>query len=116
MDFEMRQRFEYKDGNSNKFWEIEQSGQSVTTWWGRIGTAGQSKVKDCSTPAKAKIELEKLIAENAPKEIRLSKGRKMPASDCRRAETRGCRCRIYRGAVFYQHLSFSRSLSCDQAW
>jgi predicted DNA-binding WGR domain protein/cell wall assembly regulator SMI1 len=63
----MRQRFEYKEGNSNKFWEIEQSAQSVTTWWGRIGTAGQSKIKDCGTAAKAKAEVEKLIAEKAGK-------------------------------------------------
>jgi DNA ligase-1 len=37
--------FEFVEGNSSKFWEVSQSGNSMTTRWGRIGSAGQSKTK-----------------------------------------------------------------------
>jgi len=37
--------FEFVEGNSSKFWEVTQSGNTMTTRWGRIGSAGQSKVK-----------------------------------------------------------------------
>jgi predicted DNA-binding WGR domain protein len=33
------------EGNSNKFWEISQAGNAMTTRWGRIGANGQSKTK-----------------------------------------------------------------------
>jgi len=38
--------FEFVEGNSSKFWEVSQSGDSMTTRWGRIGSAGQSKTKN----------------------------------------------------------------------
>ncbi|HLX61789.1 MAG TPA: DNA ligase, partial [Planctomycetota bacterium] len=37
--------FEFVEGASSKFWEISQSGNAMTTRWGRIGSAGQSKTK-----------------------------------------------------------------------
>jgi len=37
--------FEFVEGNSSKFWEVSQSGNNMTTRWGRIGSAGQSKTK-----------------------------------------------------------------------
>jgi DNA ligase-1 len=37
--------FEYSEGTSNKFWEVSRSGNTMTTRWGRIGAAGQSKTK-----------------------------------------------------------------------
>lgn len=37
--------FEFVEGNSSKFWEVSQSGNAMTTRWGRIGTTGQSKTK-----------------------------------------------------------------------
>lgn len=37
--------FEYVEGSSNKFWEVSQSGNTMNTRWGRIGSAGQSKTK-----------------------------------------------------------------------
>lgn len=37
--------FEFVEGNSNKFWEISQAGNAMTTRWGRIGANGQSKTK-----------------------------------------------------------------------
>ncbi|HTV43406.1 MAG TPA: DNA ligase [Candidatus Sulfotelmatobacter sp.] len=37
--------FEFVEGSSSKFWEVSQSGNNMTTRWGRIGSAGQSKTK-----------------------------------------------------------------------
>lgn len=37
--------FEFVEGSSSKFWEVSQSGNTMTTRWGRIGSAGQSKTK-----------------------------------------------------------------------
>jgi len=60
--------YELSEGNSNKFWEVELSGNSVTTRWGRIGSDGQSKTKAFETEATAKSELEKLIKEKTSKD------------------------------------------------
>ena len=57
----MRRRFVFQEGTANKFWEIELEGTQVTTSWGRLGTAGQSKSKDFGTVAKAQAEYDKLI-------------------------------------------------------
>lgn len=45
--------FEFVGGTSNKFWEISQSTNTVTTRWGRIGSAGQSKTKTFADEAAA---------------------------------------------------------------
>jgi len=37
--------FEFVEGASSKFWEVSQAGNTMTTRWGRIGSAGQSKTK-----------------------------------------------------------------------
>ncbi len=37
--------FEFVEGNSSKFWEVSRAGNTMTTRWGRIGSAGQSKTK-----------------------------------------------------------------------
>ena len=47
-------RFEFSEGSSNKFWEIDLSGASFRVRWGRIGTEGQTQTKDFTSPAKAK--------------------------------------------------------------
>ena len=62
-----KRRFEFQEGSSNKFWEVELSGNSVITKWGRIGTDGQSKTKDFADAAKAKAEYNKLIKEKSAK-------------------------------------------------
>ena len=38
--------FEYKNGNSRKFWRIVKNGTKITTQYGRIGTLGQITTKD----------------------------------------------------------------------
>ena len=62
-----KRHFEFSEGSSSKFWEIELSGNTVTTWWGRIGTTGQSKSKQFADAAKAKAEYDKLVAEKTGK-------------------------------------------------
>lgn len=59
--------FTFQDETSNKFWEVELSGVSVTTRWGRIGADGQSKTKEFSNAEKAKTEYDKLVKEKVGK-------------------------------------------------
>ena len=54
-------RFEFTEGTSNKFWQITVEGTEVTTQWGRIGTDGQTKVKDLGSEEKADKEADKQI-------------------------------------------------------
>lgn len=60
-------RWEFVGGKSNKFWEAELDGATVTTRYGRIGTNGQSIVKKFDSPAKAESHLNRLIAEKVKK-------------------------------------------------
>jgi DNA ligase-1 len=65
-----RRSFEFVEGKSSKFWEVWTSGHELTTRWGRIGTDGQTKTKAFATPAAARAEYDKLIAEKAAKGYR----------------------------------------------
>ena len=60
-------RFEFSEGTSNKFWEIEQDGQDLNIRWGRIGTQGQSQTKGFADEAKATAAMTKLIDEKSGK-------------------------------------------------
>jgi predicted DNA-binding WGR domain protein len=60
-------RYEYVEGNSSKFWEIELDGVSFTTTYGRLGTSGQMSLKEYDSQDKAKKEYDKLIAEKVKK-------------------------------------------------
>lgn len=60
-------RFEFSDGKSNKFWEIQLQGAAHTVNFGRIGTSGQSKTKEFANEDKARASAEKLIAEKTKK-------------------------------------------------
>lgn len=60
-------RFELVDGSSSKFWEIETDGGGVSVRFGKLGTAGQTKVKDHGTPAAAAAETDKLVREKTKK-------------------------------------------------
>src|SRR3954469_22624838 len=60
-------RFEFTEGSSNKFWQVQQQGASLLLQWGKIGTNGQSQTKDFAGDAKAKSEADKLIAEKKKK-------------------------------------------------
>ncbi|MDB4992718.1 MAG: ligase, partial [Myxococcaceae bacterium] len=62
-----KRRFEFVEGGSSKFWEVSVDGSSFTVTFGRIGTAGQTKTKDCDDDADAQAEANKLIAEKTKK-------------------------------------------------
>lgn len=60
-------RFELVEGSSSKFWQIEQDGPKLTIQWGKIGTAGQSQIKDFPSDASATAEHDKLVKEKTKK-------------------------------------------------
>jgi uncharacterized protein (TIGR02996 family) len=62
--------FEFSEGTSNKFWRIEVSGNRTTVTFGKIGTAGQTQIKDHADAAAAQKEHDKLVAEKLKKGYR----------------------------------------------
>jgi cell wall assembly regulator SMI1/predicted DNA-binding WGR domain protein len=60
-------RFEFKEGSSNKFWEVAIAGNTLTVRFGRVGTAGQEKEKKLANAALAQKEQDKLVAEKVAK-------------------------------------------------
>jgi len=73
--------FEFKDGKSNKFWNIALKGKAFTVTFGKIGTAGQSQEKKFSSDAAARTAHDKLVAEKLAKGyVETSAGTAAPAS------------------------------------
>jgi len=60
-------RFELIDGTSSKFWEIGADGARLKIRFGKIGSAGQTKLKVLASAAKAEQEVAKLVAEKTGK-------------------------------------------------
>ncbi|HEY3449025.1 MAG TPA: DUF4132 domain-containing protein [Myxococcales bacterium] len=60
-------RFEFVEGTSSKFWEIEQNGTQLTVRFGRIGSNGQTQLKSFGSDEAAAKEQDKLIAEKTKK-------------------------------------------------
>lgn len=60
-------RFEFKQGSSYKFWEIEVEGNSYTARYGKVGTEGQTQTKKFASADKAAAEAEKKIREKVGK-------------------------------------------------
>jgi predicted DNA-binding WGR domain protein len=58
---------EFEDGNSNKFWRARVEGKTLYVNYGKIGSNGQTQVKDLADPAAAKREYDKLVAEKRKK-------------------------------------------------
>jgi predicted DNA-binding WGR domain protein/ankyrin repeat protein len=67
-------RYELVDGTSSKFWEVQVVGSTLTTRWGRIGTAGQTKAKAFASDALARKERDALVAEKLGKGYRETGG------------------------------------------
>ena len=59
--------FEFKDAKSHKFWEVSVSAKKVNIRYGKVGTDGQTSVKELSTPAEAKAHAEKQAAGKVKK-------------------------------------------------
>jgi predicted DNA-binding WGR domain protein len=60
-------RFEFSEGSSSKFWEIDVQGPQFVVRYGKLGTNGQAQTKDFGTDAKATAEADKLIREKTAK-------------------------------------------------
>ncbi|MFV8754877.1 WGR domain-containing protein [Nannocystaceae bacterium ST9] len=60
-------RFEFEEGKSHKFWEIEVEGAAFTVRYGKVGTEGQVQTKSYKDEAKASAEADKKIAEKTKK-------------------------------------------------
>jgi predicted DNA-binding WGR domain protein len=60
-------RYEFSEGSSNKFWEIKLDGSSFTTTYGKIGTPGQTTLKQWKDAAEAKKEYDKVVHEKTKK-------------------------------------------------
>jgi predicted DNA-binding WGR domain protein len=60
-------RFEFIEGSSSKFWEVEVAGDALTVRYGRIGTQGQTQTKAYASDAKAQAEHDKLVREKTGK-------------------------------------------------
>ncbi len=60
-------RYEFSEGGSSKFWEISLDGASFTTRYGKIGTEGQTTLKEFDADAQARKEHDKLVAEKTKK-------------------------------------------------
>jgi len=60
-------RWEFVSGKSAKFWAAGRDGTAVTSRYGRIGTDGQTTVKEFDSPAKAESYLRRVIAEKEKK-------------------------------------------------
>ncbi|MFG2054642.1 DUF4132 domain-containing protein [Micromonospora sp. NPDC048930] len=60
-------RFDFVSGNAAKFWEVDQTGTTVTVRYGRIGAEGRTQAKELDTAAEAAAHAERLIAEKLRK-------------------------------------------------
>src|SRR5262245_46179610 len=59
--------FEFREGSSDKFWNITLDGKAFTVTFGRRGTAGQSQTKKWASEAEAQKNHDKLIGEKTKK-------------------------------------------------
>jgi predicted DNA-binding WGR domain protein len=62
-----KRRFEFVEGTSSKFWEVWIVGNEVRTAYGKIGTSGQTTIKDEGSAEAATKLYEKLVKEKTKK-------------------------------------------------
>jgi len=58
---------EFEEGTSSKFWRARVDGKTLYVNYGKIGSAGQTQVKQLGDPDAAEAEYEKLIREKRKK-------------------------------------------------
>jgi predicted DNA-binding WGR domain protein len=63
----MKRRFEFAEGTSNKFYEVDVAGNGVSVTFGRIGTSGQTQTKQFGSPAEAQKHADKQITQKLKK-------------------------------------------------
>lgn len=69
------QRYELSEGTSNKFWEVAVTGAELRVRFGKIGSAGQTQIKQLGSPAAAEAAMAKLVAEKVKKGYALAGGK-----------------------------------------
>ena len=62
-----KREFTFQDGKSDKFWNIEVTGESYTVTYGRSGTSGQTQSKSFDDEPAAQSVAAKLVAEKVKK-------------------------------------------------
>ena len=67
--------FEFKDAKSHKFWEVSVSAKKVNIRYGKVGTDGQTSVKELGTPSEAKDHAEKQAAGKVKKGYKEAKAK-----------------------------------------
>src|SRR5687768_3684724 len=72
-------RYEFSEGSSNKFWDINLTDKSFTTTYGKIGSNGQTTIKTFKSSGEAKTEYDRLVAEKVKKGYVLVGGKAKPA-------------------------------------
>jgi len=60
-------RLEYRSDSSQKFWEPRINGNILEVHFGKIGTDGQTHVKEFSSPEEARIEYNNLVCQKLAK-------------------------------------------------
>jgi predicted DNA-binding WGR domain protein len=58
---------EFEEGTSSKFWRARVDGKTLYVNYGKIGSNGQTQVKELSDPATAKAEYDKLVRDKRKK-------------------------------------------------
>jgi predicted DNA-binding WGR domain protein len=58
---------EFEEGNSSKFWRARVEGKTLYVNYGKIGSNGQTQVKDFASPDVATREYDKLVNEKRKK-------------------------------------------------
>lgn len=66
----MKRTFLYQRDGSNKFWDVQVVGYTVTTYWGKIGTKPQSSSTVYDNASKAQFAFLKLISSKLVKGYR----------------------------------------------
>ncbi|OCC27624.1 Uncharacterized protein GNX_3918 [Leptospira interrogans serovar Canicola] len=65
----MNHQLTFKDDKSDKFWNIEVSGNSFTVTYGKTGTSGTSQTKTFETEETCIKEAQKLLSEKLKKRL-----------------------------------------------
>lgn len=59
--------FEFRDATSQKFWEVTRTGAALKIRYGKIGSGGQTTLKEFASDAQAEAEAAKLVREKISK-------------------------------------------------
>lgn len=65
-----KRRFEFDDGQSAKFWEIELQGNCCLVRYGRLGSAGRTAARQFASPGDAQSAVARLVREKLRKGYR----------------------------------------------